>query len=279
MLDFDHKFKNKRQGWVLIIFLLLSSLMYSSIATAQTKEDQEIRISQLESLVEVLDNQWFLRTLWSLGYKYGEEKDTPKPPSKIISDIEEWLQRRGGVKNAERQLMQKHQGSLNLVFRNLELIGDELGRFFYIHPEIPISFANKNGSIALVITGVGSKTTYNTLRTTPRSRASKIIQSRIVPSLKRAYGSLSRSADLKALFFSDIKHVGMSVVYGSEDFSKRGEALNLRAEVVCFVVTSDQLTKFLNSEITEDELVDKAEIYLSDRDMVTGIKKIKVSLE
>jgi hypothetical protein len=45
------------------------------------------------------------------------------------------------------------------------------------------------------------------------------------------------------------------------------------------VVSSDACKKFAGGDITEQEMLNTASIYLADRDMSEGMKKITVSLE
>ncbi len=86
------------------------------------------------------------------------------------------------------------------LFKKLNLVGSQLGRFVYLKSAIPVRFALKDNSLTLLITGIASEYTYNTLRTTAKSRAAKAIESMILPSLKNFD---------EVFFSSDIKYKGV----------------------------------------------------------------------
>jgi len=46
-----------------------------------------------------------------------------------------------------------------------------------------------------------------------------------------------------------------------------------------FVVRADQCRKFVDGDLTEDDLVAGADVYIADRDMITGIKKIRLTIQ
>lgn len=256
-----------------VYFLILT--FFLSVSIVQSEQLQQPKISPLQTVIDVLEIETWARTFWNLAYGHGDIESKPKSPKEVIEDIDVWLknkpekdERKGQI--AEYQLVVKHIDNLVKLFQEFKLVGTQLGEFVYLKGTIPVRFALKDNSLTLIITGVASKYTYNTLRTTAKSRAAKIIESMILPSLKDIHEFFSSS---------DIKYFGMVVVYGSKDFSKKSRVLNLEAEVVSLVVASDKCKQFIEGRITQEELVDGADVYLCDRDMVTGIKKVKVSLE
>ena len=254
---------------------LLILIFFLSVSIAQSEQLQQPKISQLQTVIDVLEIETSARTIWELAYGYGDIENKPKSPKEVIEDIDVWLknkpdkdEQKGQI--AEYQLVVKHRDNLVRLFQEFKLVGTQLGEFVYLRGTIPVRFALKDNSLTLLITGVASEYTYNTLRTTAKSRAAKIIESMILPSLKNIHEFFSSS---------DIKYFGMVVVYSSKDFSKKSRVLKLKAEVVSLVIASDKCKQFVEGKITQEDLVDSADVYLFDRDMVTGIKKVKVSLE
>ena len=76
----------------------------------------------------------------------------------------------------------------------------------------------------------------------------------------------------------DIKNFGVIVVYETRDFSKENSILSLKAEAVALVAQADKCRKLSEAVLTEEEFVDTADVYLVDREMIGGVRKIKVSL-
>jgi hypothetical protein len=122
--------------------------------------------------------------------------------------------------------------------------------------------------LAVVITGVASTSVYSTLRLDVNKRATMALRGMVIPSME-VFDAFKNA--------SEVKYYGISVLYGSKDFLD-ASALWPEAENLTFIVGSDQCRKFVAHELTEDELVAGADIYISDRDMI-GIKKIKLTLQ
>jgi hypothetical protein len=109
----------------------------------------------------------------------------------------------------------------------------------------------------------------NTLSTTPKGRATKAIYSIVLPAFKKFYAALPGS---------EIKDFGILVVYGTKDFSEKF-GLTFQSEAVGVVAPSDACKRFVGGEITELELLNSGSVYLADREMTEGMKKITVPLE
>jgi hypothetical protein len=113
---------------------------------------------------------------------------------------------------------------------------------------------------------------YNTLRVDTKQRAAKTISASILPILEHFINSLSPT---------NYKYFGMVVGYGSENFlnkDKRTEK-DLVGEAVALIVSFETARKFVKGGITDDDLVQASDVYLIDRDMKSGIKKITLKLE
>jgi dTDP-glucose pyrophosphorylase len=114
----------------------------------------------------------------------------------------------------------------------------------------------------------GSTTVYNTLRLDAKQRAIKEIQETVLPAMKRFAVAVVNSAD--------IKNFGVVVAYGSRDFS---DELSTKAEVVALVASAERCKKLADAELTEEEFVDAADVYVMDRDSINDLRKIKASIE
>jgi hypothetical protein len=107
------------------------------------------------------------------------------------------------------------------------------------------------------------------LKTTNRQRATIILTGKAFPALK---------AMSDVFNIDEIKYFGVTIFYASKDFSDR-YTLTPRTEFLSVIVPSDKCKLFGKGELSEDELLESADIYTKDRDMVTGIKKIKLTIQ
>src|SRR5690606_36312941 len=116
----------------------------------------------------------------------------------------------------EFSLIKEYQNSVKNFFNELDFINDITGSFLYNDKtELPIHFALFNDkSLTLIISSVYVKHTYNTLELSSKQRATKVLTTYILPSIKEF-----------AKHFSDnkIEYFGITCTYGSKDFSSNSE--------------------------------------------------------
>ena len=260
-----------------VIFLIIILLTFSSLSQIQSQDTEETTAPPpLLPLISVLNRGTFADVLWGLGIDLNEPEYKPKSSEEVLKDFNEWLQSKPQEESwigeiTEYNFAIKYKENIKEIVDHFSFIGSERGMFLYNKKEIPLRFAQVENGIVFLVTGIGSSTVYNTLRTTSKSRASKIISAKILPEIGTFYD-----------FFkdTDIKYYGMTVIYGSKDFSDKSiSGLSLKAEVVTLVVSSENCKKFSEGIITEDQLIDLSDIYLKDRDMGFKVKNIEVTLE
>ncbi len=264
---------NKLTSAILAISLLLSFTTYGQ----QDSTKKRTYNPNLQNLKDVINSANFDRTSWSLYGNYNETKYAPTKAENVMQDIDQFLsknkttdERNGEV--AEFNLVKKYRNNIDSTFQQLQLFGtDQLGQFFYLKPSsIPIRFAlYGDTALTMLISGIYIDNVYNTLKLTSRQRATKVITSYLLPQLKVFAKSFSNK---------EIKYFGFAAVYGSKDFASNS-ALATKAEFVSFVAPSSIIKKYATGDLTEDELVNSADVYVSDRDMVVDVKKIKITLE
>ena len=258
-------------------FVLILALLFVA-KNEISADDGQRQLKELNPIFEELNTSARRsRLLWTQCFMFDEKLHEEKSAEEVIQDIDVWISH--GLEEEEREdarsvveynLVVKHRSSIEKLFDNFEHIGIQDGKFLYFEEFIPLIFAVKDNSLSLLVTGVVSNVTYNTIQTTARTRAADIIQSIVIPSLYHFDD---------AFYLNDIKHYGMTVAYGSKDFSKRKLFSDLSGECVSFVVSAKICNRFVNGEITEEELVESADIFLLDRDMVGSIKKVQISLQ
>lgn len=248
------------------IILYATSWPFGQGSTKRTtKSPESLDLMSLDVIDVLKVEAAVMGTRWELAV--GSQEDAPKSNEGALEDFSKWLKK---YETKEESLGLKYEKNVRKIFGNFKLIGNDWGKFVCNSVFSPVRFAQKQDGIVFLVTKVFSDNVYNTLRTSAKTRASNIISSMILPSMKAFYNSFGST---------DIKYYGMVVAYGSKDFSKEGfHALNLRAEIVSLIVSAQTCKKFVEGIITDDELINASEIYLQDRD-IRHLKRIKVNLE
>lgn len=131
---------------------------------------------------------------------------------------------------------------------------------------IPIGFALHNNSLVFFQSGVYYDKIINTLKLSADERASFIAKECVVPSLKN-FGPL--------LHVNEIKYFALIYSFIAKDFSS-DEMPNAEGETVTIIVPKEAIKRFINLEITQDELYSAALFYNSNKNTEGGLRKIIV---
>jgi hypothetical protein len=224
------------------------------------------------SLVLVFDGP-IMQPKWSTAIAYGD-RGTTNSAATFAADLDRWLEKpinpesKSGA--ADHKMAEKYHDGLVELFGhyNQEVRTGKWPGFLYKGDELPFRFVkNEQDKLILTIKDVASDHVFNTLKVTPKQRAGKIISSIVLPICEDFY-----------LFFKgdDPDYLSVVLAYGSKSFLDQDARPD--AEVVVFLVPVPDLRQFYSHKITDDALLDKAEIYLSDRDS-SALRRVKISLE
>lgn len=130
----------------------------------------------------------------------------------------------------------------------------------------PQIFTYDNGSDVIIFNNIMYTSVFNTIKMGERDRAKNILVEVALPIIQ----------DIANDIPSNVKYIGLCIAYGSKDFTN--EYAFPDGDCLVAVVQSGIAKKYLSLEITEDDLIDKCDIYLSTKDFYSKIKKIKIAL-
>ena len=257
-----------------VLRLVLIALLATLPCVAQQR-NQKSRPAQLDSLLRVLNQESLVARLnWEVVANKLEIGKI-RSGKQMALDAKVWFDNKSEdtARNrpfAESKLLHEYRGQIVDLIQKFTLLGSsQLGQFVTPEQSIPVRFADKNGASVLLLTDIASENTFNILRVSSRERATKVLETIILPSLTRFHDALGKTS---------IKYYGMFVCYGSRDFSNNSDVLNLKGEAIAFIVSVQHCAAFLNGKLTEDALLKAADIFLADREMLSGVKRIEVKL-
>jgi hypothetical protein len=195
--------------------------------------------------------------------------------NQVVDDMVTWILKNGrAAKDStnpiapQYTLIAKYYTPLGEAFNGFRFVGDQTstGRFLYDPGALPIVFADRNGQVALLISGLVSESVFNTLKTSANQRAALVAKKMVIPSVK----------DFKGLEGTDIQFYAISVLYSSKDFVKDDDA---RPEYLMFVAPAKACHAFIRLELSDQDLLDASDIFVSDREMGTDFRKTKLQIE
>ena len=261
---------------ILIIAIVISNSIVAQKKAVTKSAVKPVQKTQVEILPEINDFDRVLKiavmsdkTTWSLGVNYKKESYVPIKSEDVKIFIDSFIVAPKS-NECDKFYIKKYKKEIDTLFTNMKFLGDSYCTFLGVkNVEVPIKISNYNITSKLfLIKGIASTDIYNTLRLTSRQRASKIITTRIIPSLK----------SLKPILNKEFDYVGLGVVFGSKDFSDKS-SLAQKEDYVFFIAPKSKIIDFNNNKITEDELIQSADVYISDGEMSFDVKKVKISLE
>ena len=265
--------RNKIKKFLLIVVFLqtITSNLFSQ--TAETKKYSP----QLMNIQDVIEGKSFDKILWQIVAS-DDDKYKPIKAEGVMTYINTYLsknptenKRTGEIK--EFNLIKKYSKNFDSTFDDFRILpsGDRGNFVFTKEWSNPIHFGLYNDTaLSLLISGLYIDKVYNAIKLTSRQRATKVVMTYILPQL---------IVFLHEFKTNEIKYFGMTCVYGCKDFGDESPNAT-KGEFVGFIAPKRLISKYVLHTITEDEFINAADIYISDRDMgIAEIKKIKIVLE
>lgn len=203
------------------------------------------------------------KSLWSLSVEF---KDSGYPLWKP-DDVLEYLTK------IDDEQQRKYLAPLTDNVRQLvevnRLFGGELA-YYLAAPKLakPVRLFVRDKKKGVHLTGITNASVFNTLRASSKERAAKVLEGSILPGLKW----------WDSLFFkTDIAFYAITAVWGARDFLSEDRS---KAEQLTFIAPKEAVHAFVNREITDQELLARSEVLMSDKDMSDyDEKKVQLKLE
>ena len=208
------------------------------------------------------------RTKWEVGYL---EKHEGRSVPEAADGVRAWLAKGYSSDEAthvEYDLVSKYKEGFVRLLDNLKYIGDEEGRFLYGDESIPVGFARTNGSLTLVLSAIASGKVYNTLRTSDKTRASKVVASVILPVIRELTETVPTD---------QIRYFAIEVCYGSKDFSDE-DMPGAEGEIVITVVPSERAKQFAGASLSREQLLNWSDVYIFTHE-ASALEKVKLSFD
>lgn len=193
----------------------------------------------------------------------------PQSPAEVAGNIPKFAGQPGTTPTEQtwHSDVRRFQEPLAKVFLGLTGLPEKY--FLRMPTYVPVIFGKREEDLVLLITGLTDGKIYNTLQLDARARAAKAVSEVLAPAWK-AFQALPTAPD--------IKFVGFAATYGTQDFLDKASPMSLKAESVVVVVPLDRALKFASGALTEDELIEASDVWVSDKDTVSDVKKIKLTL-
>ena len=250
----------------LIIFLLLFSFTSFGQQLKNLKDALRLKLNDKNYIDPHLSNYYTRAEDVMNDVDNYLSKTPPEIPHLMISHNSDQKALPEDKTPSEFNILKKYRDNLNKTFQ-----GFSGSQFIYNKGNtLPIIFAlYGDTALTLIISGVYIGKDYNIQALTSKQRSSNVITSYFLPKFKNFVRCFSEN---------EVKYCGMACEFVSRDFSDKSY-LSASVEFVSFIARKDLITKYVAGDLSEDELIGSADIYVCDRDMKGVIKKIKISLE
>ena len=218
----------------------------------------------------------FAKNPWSLAIRFQVEKYKALTPAELAEAIKREDYNPVGVA--------KHPSQLPVWRKCSECAVEFVSNWTYVGEansvqwvkgfrDSIVTIEKYQGKTYMAFNGVGIDTVFNTLRTTARSRAANIFEKVVVPAVKKLAGAKSCSATCP------VDGYILVVTYGSKDFSKRSDVLNLEAEALLVLAPAQDARQLAANLMDTESFLERCIIFLSDRDAIFEATRVKLRLE
>ena len=168
-------------------------------------------------------------------------------------------------RKVEGALLKKYKRQISDYYLGISSFGETSGAInFADEKSFPSTFTAYNGKLVFVQTGIYSDFAYNTLKLDSRERAMKAVSDIAIPSLYNFKPILD---------VSEIQFIMIIVGYTAQDFSSESIA-DKDAETIALLVSKTNLKKYINAEITDEQLLSLSIVYNINKATGNNIKKL-----
>lgn len=236
---------------IILTFLLL--VITFNFANSQTEMAKGLNIISARSSIE----------LTNMKYSKDLADDTPDLVQAFTNYIDT-VKKKDAIIISNKEQIKKALNEINSVYvinKFPDIVIKTKENFDIV---TPLPYLNSQKAIifsTLIYTNV-----FNTINMNNIDRASKITQDVAIPFLSKI-----------SEYFANNQYIGVSIAYGSEDFSKKYRvSMN---DVLIVIVDAKSAKQFYNMEISEDEFIGKCNFYAIDGQASdTSLKKISLKL-
>lgn len=242
------------------IFLLLTGLLlFACAANAQGSviPDEPTLARQLA----------LGRELYSLGHTYSDPRFYPKTPVEAVAIVRKAIAiPPARASKEETTMITRWQSWIDSLLYAFPTIASSVDTSYICDDFLtPARMARKDSSLCFILTGLASNAVYDSYSHTARERAQTILQSLVLPVMK-AIGTFPDTT---------VRYVGVAVYYPTS----ASDTVPDVPEMLMIVSPRVECVKYSTEEITEDELLDRSDIFLADIDSPSDIRKVKLELQ
>lgn len=230
---------------ILILFLLMPTLLRGQTA---------LPVNSLQVIPEKIKVEYLFSSLTALSMGLSDPETHHVKVMDPIIDL--YLLDHAATKDpADKQayaLIKKNKELIKNYYAEISGFGDtDPYLYFKKESDLPFSFNLFNGLVTFTQSKIFYDSSVNTLKLDADQRANLVAKNMLLPSLY----------NLKPLLASsDIKYFCIIGGYLAKDFSSDSIA-NKDGEVVAIVIPKSVLTKYINADITDDDVFKLATFY------------------
>ena len=187
----------------------------------------------------------------------------------IINTAEHYLDSTAKSREYADILLRKHFVGLRNFF--LTVTNKTTISTSFLYNDVPYHFCMYNDTaLGLYISAMKDGDTYSAKDMTEKKIASKVFEDCVLPALK----ALNEFQD------NELKYFGLSVYYGCKDTKQTTpNAPAVKPYCLTFIARFPDVKKYIEGYMTADDLVDNAEVYISNDDSINDFRRIRVNIE
>jgi hypothetical protein len=187
----------------------------------------------------------------------------------IVNTAEQYLDSTAKSREYNDVLLRKHFVGMRNFF--LTVSNKTTIATSFLYPDAPYHFCMYNDTaLGLYISAMKDGDVYSAKDMSEKKIASKVFEDCVLPALK----ALNEFKD------NELKYFGLSVYYGCKDIKQIApDASGVKPYCLTFVARFPDVKKYIEGYMTADDMVDNAEVYISNDDSINDLRRIRVNIE
>lgn len=233
-------------------------LLLPVIATAQTTA------TGLPAVTTLIKRQSLINSMNALALNIGSETKNYSAKQQMQYALK---YSKANPKDKTSTLIKKYLPQLTSYTNDLDDFGDSQATlYFSSYNETPIDFASNLNGLTFVQNGLIYHKALNTYNSEPNERAQRVAEAVLLPALSKFEPLLK---------ITEIKFFCLTAGFLTKDFTD-DSSVSGNGETIAIVISRTTLQKYINAQMTDQEVFKLASFYSQNKNTVGNIKKIQL---
>ncbi len=229
------------------------------------------QVSTLENYIDIVKHETLNNIVTTSSIRANTVQNYEASVLRPLMDVYLSTKTEDNKSKSVKFFLEKHKAKIYDYLDRIYSFGDMPPLIYHIIPDdydritnIPFGFAKNNNSLVFYQSGIFYDKVLNTFNQSSDERASRITKEILLPSLENFKNLLT---------VSEIRYFALIAGYMVQDFSSKDLE---DGETVSILISRDTLLKYLNAQITAEQVFSLSQFYNSNKNNLGSVRRVLV---